>query len=422
MQRNATLAAGSTILAGCLIGGLAAWLSPPATARAHPVDEEPAGSPYAGRLTLYLNRCDVGLSVEPGEVSDSTQDVSSLLSDTVVFFPYPHGQTSWDGVLGHVRDLLRPFDIEVTDVDPSPAPHDEVVVCGNALEAGYAGLPGAAPLRCEPSQNPMSFVFAEDAPARDRDRLIAELVVQEAAHAWSLDHVVGCADLMGFDTGCGPKALVDAELDCGTEALKICACGGKEQNSYHTIAALFGIRSPDDTPPEASITSPSDAAVVQQGDTVVVDAVASDDFAIAEVVLLLDGQVIAAQRRSTAASWPVSGLSLGPHTLQLEATDHDGNTASSEPVNLVVQEPPSGESTADGSSPSEATGDGGAETGTDRATTSATADAGDDDVTATNDAASGCQCRPGTGPHPLAWLTLLLPLGLRGFGPKSAGR
>ncbi|MBL4683049.1 MAG: hypothetical protein JKY37_00555, partial [Nannocystaceae bacterium] len=353
MQRNATLAAGRTLLAGWL----AAWLTPAATARAHPVDEEPAGSPYAGRLTLYLNRCDVGLSVQPGEVSDSTQDVSSLLSDTVVFFPYPHGQTSWDGVLGHVRGLLRPFDIEVTDVDPSPAPHDEVVVCGNALEAGYAGLPGAAALRCEPSQNPMSFVFAEDAPARDRERRIAELVVQEAAHAWSLDHVVGCADLMGFDTGCGPKTLVDAELDCGTDTVKICACGGKEQNSYHTIAALFGIRSRDDTPPEASITSPSDAAVVEQGDTVVVEAIASDDFAIAEVVLLLDEQPIAALRRSTSASWPVSGLSVGPHVLQLEATDHDGNTARSESVTLEVQVAPLGDSSADDASSGETSGE-----------------------------------------------------------------
>ncbi len=370
---------------------LAGWLWPLAPARAHPVDEEPAGSPYEGRLTLYLNRCAAGLPVQPGEVSDPTLDVSRLLTVAVELFPYPHGDASWDAVLAHTRAVLQPFDIVVTDADPSPEPHDEVVVCGNALEVGYAGLPGAAPLRCEPGQNPMAFVFAEDAAPRDRERHLAELVVQEAAHAWSLDHVLGCEDMMGFDADCGPRTLVDAELDCGTDVLMVCDCGGKEQNSFHVVAGLFGLRALDRTPPQATIVEPTDAAVIDEGAEIDVIAAASDDFAVAELTLVLDGEAIASVRGAEEATWPLQGLGAGEHTLQLTASDQDGNVADSDAITVTVQaNAEAGSGTASDGGSGDA-GEGGS-SGSDVDTTEGADDA--DDAEATDGPSpGGCSCR-----------------------------
>lgn len=388
-------------------------------AQAHPVEDEPAGSPYEGDLVLFVNRCATGQTIVAGEQSDSTLDVSSILADDVDFFPYPHGEDSWQALLVQTRAIVAPFRIVVTDVDPSPAAHDEVVVCGNALEAGFAGLPGAAPLRCEPGQNPISFVFAEDiAAGDDRERRLAELVVQEAAHAWSLDHVLGCDDMMGYDGDCGPRTLIDAELDCGNEQLSTCACGGKEQNSFHVIAGLFGTRLLDRTPPSVTLVEPADNEVFAEDDTIVVTATAEDDFVVTTVRLWLDDALIAEDPASAELSWPLTKVPEGDHALRVDAIDQDGNVGTSAEVTIAVHVSGAEDANSDGPQDSGQAGTADFGDGDD-----SSSDTGDDATSAGGDggpaAPGGCACQAGpsatTDDHaawPLAWL-IVVPIFVR---------
>lgn len=100
-------------------------------------------------------------------------------------------------------------------------------------------------------------------------------------------------------------------------------------------AALQGT-TPDTQAPEVAIVLPANAAVVSGIETVEVDA--SDNTAVSEVALYVEGQLLASD--STAPyqfSWDTTGLPDGPVTLTAYAFDSAGNTAISPAVAVEVR-------------------------------------------------------------------------------------
>lgn len=96
------------------------------------------GSPHV----LFLNRCAGGQTVSPGN-ENSSANTSSILGGSVNFPEFPYGDAAWNEVVARTRELYTPFNVQVTDVDPAPAPHDEVIVCGDGA--------AAASMRCPPA-------------------------------------------------------------------------------------------------------------------------------------------------------------------------------------------------------------------------------------------------------------------------------
>lgn len=96
---------------------------------------------------------------------------------------------------------------------------------------------------------------------------------------------------------------------------------------------------PDTTPPTASIVSPAAGQTVS-GTTSVV-ATASDNVAVASVQLLLDGQALGAPVVAApyAVQWDTTKASSGSHTLSARALDTAGNTGTSSPITVTVQNP-----------------------------------------------------------------------------------
>jgi hypothetical protein len=94
---------------------------------------------------------------------------------------------------------------------------------------------------------------------------------------------------------------------------------------------------PDTTPPTVSITNPTANQTVSGN--VPVAANASDDFAVASVQFLLDGQPLgsAVTTAPYSTSWNTTTASAGTHNLSAQAKDTSGNIGTSSTVPVVVQ-------------------------------------------------------------------------------------
>jgi hypothetical protein len=91
------------------------------------------------------------------------------------------------------------------------------------------------------------------------------------------------------------------------------------------------------SPPTVSITAPAVGATVS-GNAVSITANAADDRGVASVQFKVDGANLGAADTSSpySATWNALTATPGQHTLTAVATDTDGNTTTSSPVNVNV--------------------------------------------------------------------------------------
>lgn len=374
------------------------------------------------RHILFLNRCAGGLTLDAGWPDDNTVNRSGILGGTTHFPEYPFGDGSWNQVVLESREIFAPFDIEVTDVDPSPMPHDEAVICGSGELAGFGGAGGVSPFTCDVIPSPITFTFPES--LGDDPRTIAEVIAQEAAHAWGLEHEFKCEDPMTYLYGCGEKSFQDGDYPCGEYEPRACECGGASQNAYQYILDLFGPAVPDTEAPTATITSPDDGDVFAVGDDFDIAVAVTDDNAIAMVELYLDGELSSADMSDPYGPWPVIDAVAGSYEIYVVATDAAGKETVSGVVRFEVTDqgaPPDASDDTDGGDEGGGTlGDGGDGEGDDGFDGGGQPGAlppsyglGLDD--------GGCACTAGptapTGAAPVKWFTVLALLGLR---PRSA--
>jgi hypothetical protein len=286
---------------------------------------DPAVYAAAGSKILYVNRCEGGETIYYG-YTDSRQNTSSIVNSTTSFGAYPYGDASWDQVMADVRDILAPFDIQVTDVDPGSVSHFEIIACGKSFRG--PNVLGVAPSACGIIENALGFAFAEE--HGDDPRNLAETIAHEAAHTWAMDHLYDCADPMTYLGGCGNKYFQDQALSCAglnssnQWVKKSCKCGGSTMNSHQTILSAFGAAAP--TPPQISILEPAHGSEVRPGFVVRPEII--DDNGVAEASLYVDGDHV-----KTISSTPFvfnapADLAEGNHTVEVRASDKLGASAS----------------------------------------------------------------------------------------------
>ncbi len=330
-----------------------------------------------GEHVLFLNRCRGGLTITGSNQNDSTNNQSTVGGGN--FPEYPYGDASWNELVSETRALFEPYAITVTDVDPSPAPHDEAIVCGTP---GVIGLPngvgGVAPFTCGQIPNAITFTFA-GVYGGDVDQMVAT-VGQEAAHAWGLEHLLSCNDPMTYlnspwsDEGsCWPKAFQNKNSQCGEYSPRNCDCGGSTQNSDQHILNMFGPGIPDTQAPVAAITSPADGEVFPVGASFPIQVQVSDDAEVVNVTLFSNGGSLSSDAASPFGPFPAENTPEGTYEMYIQAEDSSGNVTTSEVVTVYVSasgEPPAssgGDSGGDGSGGdgSATAGDGGGGSGAD---------------------------------------------------------
>jgi hypothetical protein len=276
-------------------------------------------SARAGTRILYVNRCTGGETIKRG-YNDSRQNTSSIINATTTFPEYPYGDAQWNQVMTEVRDILAPFDVTVTDVDPGMSDHTEIVACGNSF-LGQNVL-GVAPSACGVVENAIGYAFAEEHGSDPRQ--LAETIAHEAGHTWTLPHIYDCEDPMTYLGGCGDKYFQDAQLSCaeldGNQWVKVtCRCTGSTVNSYQTLQSVFGPAEP--TPPTITILEPNNGAYVDAGFVVRPEIV--DDQGVKEASLYIDGQLILTLTQGPYVFNAPNDLAEGRHTVEIRAADRN---------------------------------------------------------------------------------------------------
>lgn len=315
-------------------------------------------------LPIFLNR-NGGTYFAGG--NDSSRNISSVVSaGSATLSAFPYNDAGWNLVVDCVRAQFSPFNVTVTDVEPSSGQYVEAVIGGSPTQVGLPnGVGGVAPIDsfgCSTIPSAVVYTFVENLPADAQ--VICEVAAQEIAHALSLDHAYLCQDPMTYLSGCGAKSFQDINASCGEYSPRACICGRPSQNSVQTLIDKVGaaqgqpVGPPDTTAPRISFTSPNNGSTLPANTTMQVVVNASDDRGINTINLEWDftGDVFPCPSQSNAVTCSRSGslytwqinVGTGNRTFRAVAVDAAGNSArtSDRTVSLVEGAEPPAQNTA----------------------------------------------------------------------------
>jgi hypothetical protein len=307
-----------------------------------------AAAPHAA--TLYLNF--TGADLTPG--NHAARDEAPCIEQPLQFPAFSGSLQSASAVTQVIGALLEPFAVDVVSDARPPAhlPYAMVLIGGSAEDFGLAsGVLGlACTVDCGDSWwRDVTYAFANDAPD---DNALANIALQEAAHAWGLDHVSGADLVMSpvyspgpkrWEQECVPNVTTSGSVQCPEWHERFCSPG--EQNSNAELMATFGPRSPDVVPPTIVILAPEHDAALEPG-PVDVEVAIQDDRGAPGWLLSVDelGVEVVAPDDSTELR---VDLPAGEWEIRVEAIDHARNRGS-DSVHVVVGDegsPPDGSCT-----------------------------------------------------------------------------
>jgi hypothetical protein len=276
--------------------------------------------------TIYLNH--LGVTLSPG-TNDSHAQTSTIVSRPSQVPAWNASPADWAATVACMKEIWAPFDVAVTDVDPGSAPHVEAVFGGSPADVGLTGnFGGISPFTSDCSVIEHSIVFAFTDNLGKQPRTICEVMAQEIAHSYGLDHELVASDPMTYLSYAGHRAFQDQDAACGETKARPCGISGTtcraSQNSYQLLLSRVGAANRDNVPPSVAITAPGESTTVDAGFTI--SASVADNVAVSAVAFYLDGDLLATQ---IAAPYRVAtdpALGRGAHTIVIEATDADGNT------------------------------------------------------------------------------------------------
>lgn len=271
---------------------------------------------------IYLNKN--GVTLLPGE-NDARTNRSSIATTQTAIPAWNPSATTWAATVSCMRDLFAPFDVTVVESDPGNVPHIEAVFGGSPQLLGMdAGVAGVSPFtqNCAVIENSIVFTFTSVIP--QDARLACEIMAQEVAHSYGLDHVLLASDPMTYLPYSGNRTFKNQTASCGEDVSRPCGIGGStcrvNQNSVGLLTERLGAKVGDTIAPTGSITSPTANAQVPPGFNVYVAA--SDNLMVRSGKLFVDGTV--AQTLSTGGPFTFTTpatLAEGPHKIKIEISD-----------------------------------------------------------------------------------------------------
>jgi uncharacterized protein (TIGR03382 family) len=282
---------------------------------------------------IYLNHN--GVTLRPGDDDSRTQH-SSIINSAVSVPAWNTSATTWHATLACFQEIWSRFDVTVTDVDPGNVPHMEAVFGGSPQDIGMpSGVGGVSPFTtdCGIIENSIVFTFTDVFP--DDARTVCEVMSQEVAHSYGLDHELLASDPMTYLQYNGDREFRDQTVSCGEYSARQCGIDGSvcraNQNSVQLLMQRAGTA--DAVPPTLMITAPQDGATVSAGFEV--DATASDNVAVTGATLYVDGAVAAMTTGAGPFTFPTDpGLTDGAHAVKVEVTD--GKNKQSQTVNVTI--------------------------------------------------------------------------------------
>lgn len=292
---------------------------------------------------IYLNACWGGCNFTRGWPNDSRTNRASVLQvNNASVSEFAWGQATWDAVVQCVREMYEPFGVEITDKDPGNVSHYEAVVAGSPNEIGMGSQTGGvSPFTCGIIDNAINFSFANIYGGSVQQ--ICEVVAQETAHSWGLEHEFLCEDPMTYLSGCGAKKFRDQHAQCGEYSARSCDCGGSTQNSVQMLTSIFGGGQP--SPPEVQITEPADGSEVQP--QFVVRSNITDNVQVMKASLWINGQLVQELLTPPYVFNAPADLAEGALMVEVRAEDNRGDIGK-HTITAILGEPCSGASDCPG--------------------------------------------------------------------------
>lgn len=213
----------------------------------------------ANSRLIFLNRG--GVTLYPG-TSDARNNRSSLIQAQASIPPWNASPELWSETVTCLREIYAPFDVGFTETDPGDVPHIEAVFGGSASMLSLpARAGGVAPFStgCKVIENSIVFAFTDVLP--ESSKVICEVMAQEIAHSYGLDHVLLAPDPMTYLSYAGKRSFQDTSAECGELSPRPCGVPGytscrARQNSYELLAQRLGEAGLDGTDAAGNIEGP----------------------------------------------------------------------------------------------------------------------------------------------------------------------
>jgi hypothetical protein len=289
---------------------------------------------FAQSRIVYLNR--TGVTLLPGN-NDSRTNRSTLVSQQTTIPAWNVNATVWNDTVTCMRDLFSRFDVEIVTSDPGNVPHIEAVFGGSPTQLGMpSNVAGVSPFTLDCSVIENSIVFTFTGAFNFNARQACEIMAQEVAHSYGLDHQLLASDPMTYLNYNGNRAFQDQTVSCGESSPRPCGINGStcrpNQNSVALLRERLGV--PDAVPPTMAWSSPADNAIVPPGFEV--RASGTDNVGVTGAILRIDGNQVDAQTGPGPFTFVTpTSLAEGPHTVVVEITD--GKNLQSETRNVIVR-------------------------------------------------------------------------------------
>jgi Bacterial Ig domain len=299
-----------------------------------------ATSQLAQSRTLYLNRN--GAQLQPSSVNDARLQKSTIASKSVTLPAWAASPTVWNDTVQCLRDLFAPFAVKIVTEEPGNVPHLEAIFGGSATLLGLPrGVVGISPFNstCTTIENSIVFVFTDELPANAH--IVCEVMAQEIAHSYGLDHELLASDPMTYLPYKGKRAFQNETASCGEKEARPCGINGStcraQQNSVQLLSERLGVADPK--LPTGELTAPADGERV--GRDFDIDVTASDNIAVSSVEFFVDDVSIGTR---TAAPYTLAaeGITAGAHTIAAIVTDQARNLVRTSAVSVTVEADSSG--------------------------------------------------------------------------------
>ena len=406
------------------IATLAAFVLVPSAARA--------------KRVVYLNTDPVTL------VDSAGQDPTMNSFSATGFSPGPI--SGWPGLsddqkqelLWLMKEAAVPFDIEFVLERPAQGTYDMLVFGTDTDESALFPDPGCSTAvglaDCDDANaENVSFLFYGCMSANDQMdmRKVAFNGFTALGFSWGLEQVNAAAQIMGSFAFNGLKFGDSCANLLGASQCGHVGCPAGQQNSTADLNDRIGPRV-DDGPPQVTITSPMDGAMVPNDFTVTADV--QDAFGGLEVALtIVEANVTDVDDNDPqwVYEWPLTNVPDGLWTLEVSATDADGNVTT-EQIQVCVGDSPCDGGGSSGGNTTGSTGGtgttGGSSGGGTGGSSTSTSTTGPPPMPTAggglldNDADVGCGCAAGSRRRAPAGLALLVLLAAGATRPGRTAR
>ena len=175
--------------------------------------------------TIYLNRNGGTYNVTTGMTDASTNTANVIASGDGkthmnAVIPPIDANFDWNYIVQCVKTQYKPYDVIITETEPTSGNYVEAVVGGDGASTGWSansGILGVASADnfCGVTEKGIAFSFAHNhiGIAKPNDELCAT-VAHEVGHLLSLEHEISSPDTMSYVpfATAGMKSFTDAEL------------------------------------------------------------------------------------------------------------------------------------------------------------------------------------------------------------------